>query len=77
MITSQSWNFSQRVFIIPKKFLYLLWVIEYLIQLLGIRKRFLTRAIISSQYDHKTINGNKIKSFINFEYSKITNFIFD
>ena len=70
-------NFSQRVFIIPKRFLYLLWVIEYLIQLLGIRKRFLTRAIISSQYDNKTINGDKIKSFISFEYSKITNFIFD
>ena len=70
-------NFSPRVFIIPKRFLYFLWVIEHLIQLLGIRKRFLTRAIISSQYDQKAINGNKIKSFINFEYSNITKLIFD
>ncbi|MGB0395363.1 MAG: NAD-dependent epimerase/dehydratase family protein [Flavobacteriaceae bacterium] len=70
-------NYSPRVFFIPKGFLYFLWVAEHLIQLLGIRKRFLTRAIISSQYEQKTIDGKKIKSFINFEYSPITKLIFD
>jgi hypothetical protein len=46
-------------------------------QLLGIRRRFLTRAIISGQYEQKTIDGSKIKSFVDFEYSPITKLIFD
>jgi hypothetical protein len=65
------------VFFIPKGFLYFLWGLEHLMQLLGIRRRFLTRAIISGQYEQKTIDGSKIKSFVDFEYSPITKLIFD
>ena len=70
-------NFRPRVFFIPKGFLYFLWGLEHLIQLLGLRKRFLTRAIITGQYEQKTIDGSKIKSFVDFEYSPITKLIFD
>ena len=70
-------NFRPRVFFIPKGFLYFLWGLEHLIQLLGLRKRFLTRAIISGQYEQKTIDGSKIKSFVDFKYSPITKLIFD
>lgn len=73
----KSGGFSPRVYFIPKGFLYFLWALEHLIQLLGVRKRFLTRAIISSQYEHKTYNGEKIKAFVHFEYSPITKLIFD
>ena len=45
------------------------------IEFLGIRKRFLTRAMIKGQYQQKTINGEKIKSFINFGYSPISKLI--
>lgn len=69
--------FHPKVFFIPKGFLFFLWGLEHLIQLLCIRNRFLTRAIITGQYEQKTINGSKIKSIIDFEYSPITKFIFD
>lgn len=73
----KSGDFHPRVFFIPKGFLYFLWGLEHLMQLLGIRRRFLTRAIISGQYEQKTIDGSKIKSFVDFEYSPITKLIFD
>ena len=69
-------NFNRRCFLFPKAFC-VLWALEHLIQVLGIRKRFFTRALISSQYEQKTIAGGKIKSFIDFEYSPITRLIFD
>lgn len=56
---------------IPKVLIYLLWLLEHFFHLLGIRKRILTRALISSQYEKKEIKGDKIKSFIDFEYSPI------
>ena len=70
-------NFNGKVLFIPKLFLYFLWIFEYIIQALGIRKRFFTRALISSQYEKKKIVGGKIKSFIDFKYSPITQLIFD
>jgi nucleoside-diphosphate-sugar epimerase len=70
-------NFNRKVLFIPKGLLYFLWALEHLIQVLSIRKRFFTRALISSQYEQKTIAGGKIKSFIDFEYSPITRLIFD
>ena len=65
-------NFSPRVMMIPKGFLYFLWAAEYLIELSGIRKRFLTRAMIAGQYEQKTIDGGKIRSFLDFGYSPIS-----
>lgn len=56
---------------IPKNFMYFLWILEHITQLLGIRKRFLTRAMIASQYEQKNILGGKIKSFVDFEYTPI------
>jgi nucleoside-diphosphate-sugar epimerase len=70
-------NFNRKVLFIPKGLLCFLWALEHLIQVLSIRKRFFTRALISSQYEQKTIAGGKIKSFIDFEYSPITRLIFD
>ncbi len=68
---------NRRVILIPKGVFYFLWALEHLIQWLGIRKRFLTRALISSQYEQKTIEGEKIKSFIDFEYTPIRKLLFD
>ena len=64
-------NRNKGVICIPKGLLYLLWVLEHLLQALGLRKRFLTRAMISSQFEKKEIDGKKIKSFIDFEYTPI------
>lgn len=64
-------NRNKVVICIPKGLLYLLWVLEHLLQALGLRKRFLTRAMISSQFEKKEIDGKKIKSFIDFEYTPI------
>jgi dihydroflavonol-4-reductase len=70
-------NFNRKVLFIPKGLLYLLWGLEHMIQVLGVRNRFFTRAFISSQYEQKSIEGGKIKSFINFEYSPISQLIFN
>lgn len=64
-------NRNKDVIWIPKGLLYLLWVLEHLLQTLGVRKRFLTRAMISSLFEKKEIDGKKIKSFIDFEYTPI------
>jgi hypothetical protein len=69
--------FHPKVFFVPKVFLYFLWGFEYFIQLLYIRDRFLSRALISGQYEKKIIDGSKIKSVIDFDYSPITKLIFD
>lgn len=62
---------KRKAICIPKNFMYFLWILDHITQLLGIRKRFLTRAMIASQYEQKNILGGKIKSFIDFEYSPI------
>lgn len=64
-------NYNKRVVSIPKGFVYCLWILENLTQLLGIRKRFLTRAMIKSLYEKKSVDGDKIKSFIDFKYTPI------
>jgi len=68
-------NYNLSVISIPKGFFYFFWAVEYLIEFLGIRKRFLTSATIKGQYQQKTINGEKIKSFLNFGYSPISKLI--
>ena len=68
-------KFDLRVIRIPRGFFYFMWAEEYLIELLGIRKRFLTSAMIKGQYEQKKICGEKIKSFINFGYSPISKLI--
>lgn len=68
-------NYNLSVISIPKGFFYFFWAVEYLIEFLGIRKRFLTSAMIKGQYQQKIINGEKIKSFINFGYSPISELI--
>lgn len=64
-------NQNKGVICIPKILLYFLWVLEHLLQVLGLRNRFLTRAMISSQFEKKEIDGKKIKSFIDFEYTPL------
>ena len=68
-------NYNLNLISIPKGFFYFFWAVGYLIEFLGIRKRFLTSAMIKGQYQQKTINGEKIKSFINFGYSPISKLI--
>jgi len=73
-IAKQMLRFENRnkvMICIPKSLLYLLWVLEHLLQVLGLRKRFLTRAMISSQFKKKEIDGKKIKSFIDFDYTPL------
>ena len=68
-------NYNLSVISIPKGFFYFFWALEYLIEFLGIRKRFLTSAMIKGQYHQKIINGEKIKLFIDFGYSPISKLI--
>ena len=64
-------NKKSKIASIPKGLLYFIWGLEHLIQILGVRKRFLTRATILGQYEQKTVNSGKIKSYIDFEYAPI------
>tara|TARA_A100001011_G_C14318219_1_gene848999 strand:+ start:5856 stop:6827 length:972 start_codon:yes stop_codon:yes gene_type:complete len=64
-------NKKSKIASIPKGLMYLIWGLEHLIQLFGIRKRFLTRATIIGQYEQKTVNGGKIKSYIDLDYAPI------
>jgi nucleoside-diphosphate-sugar epimerase len=56
---------------ISKGFLYFLWLAEYLLKIIGFRKRFFTKALIKIIFDNTKISGKKIKSFIDFEYTTI------
>ena len=56
---------------ISKRFLYSLWLAEYLLEIIGFRKRFFTKALIKIIFDNTKISGKKIKSFIDFEYTTI------
>ena len=69
-------NIKSKIVSFPKILLYVIWGLEHLIQVLGIRKRFLTRATILGQYEQKTVNGGKIKSYIDFEYTPIKDHLF-
>jgi hypothetical protein len=56
---------------ISKGFLYFLWIVEYLLEIIGFRKRFFTKALIKIIFDNTKISGKKIKSYIDFEYTPI------
>ena len=56
---------------ISKGFLYFLWIAEYLLEIIGFRKRFFTKALVKIIFDNTKISGKKIKSFIDFEYTTI------
>ncbi|RPG65036.1 MAG: hypothetical protein CBC81_005475 [Flavobacteriaceae bacterium TMED121] len=56
---------------ISKGFLYFLWIVEYLLEIIGFRKRFFTKALVKIIFDKTKISGKKIKSFIDFEYTTI------
>lgn len=64
-------NKNDKIIKASKGLLYCLWVFEHFIQLLGLRKRFFTKALISTLFDKRTVNGEKIKSYIDFEYTSI------
>ena len=56
---------------ISKGFLYILWFVEYLLEIIGLRKRFFTKALIKIIFNDTKISGEKIKSYINFKYTPI------
>jgi hypothetical protein len=56
---------------ISKGFLYFFWVVEFLLEIIGLRKRFFTKALIKTIFSNTKISGEKIKSYIDFEYSPI------
>lgn len=57
------------------RLLFALFVVEYLLSLFGLRKRFLSKALIRSLSDRHTINGEKIKGVMNFEYRPIKAYV--
>ena len=69
LLRAQEKNY--RVIKISKGFLYFLWLVEYLLEIIGLRKRFLTKALIKIICDNTKISGEKIKSYIDFKYTPI------
>ena len=62
---------SYKVIKISKGFFYIFWLVEYLFEIIGLRKRFFTKALIKIIFDNTKINGDKIKSYIDFKYTPI------
>ena len=69
LLKAQKKNYT--VFKISKIFFYIFWFVEYLLQIIGLRKRFLTKALIKTIFNDTKISGEKIKSFIDFKYTPI------
>lgn len=61
--------------ILRKSYLYILWAIESFFDLLQLRKKFLSKALIESLANKSEINGNKIKSYLPFKYRKIEDYL--
>ena len=70
-MVQKKFNKKTTLYPLPKSILYLGWIIEKTISFFGLKKRFLTKALVKSLYEKKPINGNKIKSKISFSYSPI------
>ena len=58
-------------FPLKKSLLQLAWALESLVSILGLRKKFLTKALINSLCDTKEIDGRKIVDQLNFSYTPI------
>ncbi|MEE3034650.1 MAG: NAD-dependent epimerase/dehydratase family protein [Bacteroidota bacterium] len=63
-----------KLYSLPKYLLYLVWIIEKILSFLGLKKRYLSKALIESLYETKKINGGKINSKTSFSYSPINSF---
>lgn len=62
-------------FPLRKSFLQLAWVVESVVSILGLRKKFMTKALINSLCDTKEINGSKIIEKLNFSYTPISTYL--
>lgn len=62
---------NEKIYLIPKFTFYLLWIVEYFLELIFFRKRKLTRALIEGMYEQKNIMGDKIKTRLDFSYTPI------
>ena len=69
LLKAQKKNYT--VIKISKGFLYVLWFVEYLLQIIGLRKDSLTKALIKIIFNGNKISGEKIKSYIDFKYTPI------
>ncbi len=56
-------------------YLYVVWFFESCLSALKLRPKFLTRALIRSLADTRTIDGSKIQSSIQFNYRSIDTYI--
>jgi len=56
---------------LKKPLLYLIYFFDIILSFLRIKKRFMSKALISTFNNNQEFNGNKIKKFISFKYEKI------
>jgi len=56
-------------------YLYSFWIIESILSALGLRKKFLSRALINSLCDSNEIDGKKITTKLDFKYRPIQKYL--
>ena len=56
---------------LKKPLLYIIYFFDIILSFLRIKKRFMSKALISTFNNNQEFNGNKIKKFISFRYEKI------
>tara|TARA_B100001564_G_scaffold215752_1_gene181606 strand:- start:114 stop:1124 length:1011 start_codon:yes stop_codon:yes gene_type:complete len=56
---------------LKKPLLYIIYFFDIILSFLRIKKRFMSKALISTFNNNQEFNGNKIKKFISFKYEKI------
>ena len=69
LLKAQKKNYT--VIKISKVFFYIFWFVEYFLEIIGLRKRFFTKALIKIIFNDTKISGEKIKSYIDFKYTPI------
>ena len=84
ILVAENWSYQRMTQFIaqkmgkkaPSKVLYssylkIAWVIESILSGLGLKKKFLTKALIKSLADTREIDGSKVENRLSFSYRKI------
>lgn len=60
---------------LPNGLLWCAWVIETVLSVLGLRRKFLSKALVTTLMDKRTIDGNKVTQRLSWSYTPIDNYL--
>lgn len=88
ILVAENWSYQKMTQFVAQKmgkkipskvlspvYLNITWFFESLLSAIGLRKKFLTRALIKSLSDQNSIDGNRVKKVLAFSYREITPYL--